>query len=114
MERAHAGTPTRARLRAAALAGLATAAVTLAAAAALSPAAQARPRVVCCFRVTVNIDGKVQGDYTKVDRTDSQGRYYYNWDGTGYGIAHLKSSILETDRGVATAFFGEVNEVTDF
>jgi len=34
-----------------------------------SPAAQARPLTVCCFRVTVEVSGAAQATYHRVDRT---------------------------------------------
>jgi len=85
----------------------------LAGAALGSPAAQARPTTVCCFRITVEVSGEAQALYTKVDRIDSQGSYDYLWGGTAYGLAHLQGSGLETDRGVAAGYLQELNKVTD-
>jgi hypothetical protein len=65
-----------------------------------SPAAQARPLTVCCFRVTVEVSGAAQATYHRIDPTDSQGNYDYGWEGTAYGIAHLQGSALRTDRGL--------------
>ena len=78
-----------------------------------SPAAQARPRIVCCFRVTVEVSGTARATYTRVDKTDSQGVYEYRWEGTAYGLAHLQGSALRTDRGVGAGYLLEENQVTD-
>jgi hypothetical protein len=61
MEKALVGTPpeTGGTARAAALVALAGIALLLGAAL-FSPAAQAQPRTVCCFRVTVEVSGAAQ------------------------------------------------------
>jgi hypothetical protein len=78
-----------------------------------SPAAQARPLTVCCFRVTVEVSGTARAIYTRVDKTDSQGVYEYRWEGTAYGLAHLQGSALRTDRGVEAGYLLEENQVMD-
>jgi hypothetical protein len=84
LEKALVGTPpeTGGAARAAALVVLAGIALLLGAAL-FSPAAQARPLTVCCFRVTVEVSGEAQATYTRVDKTDSQGDYDYTWGPTG-------------------------------
>ena len=111
MEKALVGETTAARRRAAlvALAGIAL----LLGAALFSPAARARPRTVCCFRVTGEVSGEAQATYTRIDKTDSQGDYNYNWEGTAYGLAHLQGSALRTDRGVGAGYLLEENRVTE-
>lgn len=82
-----------------------------------SPAAQARPRISCCFRTTVELTGRVEAFYTKVDPIDSQGQYSYTWEGAARGLAHLTRisdlKELQTDRGVATGRLEETNMVTN-
>jgi hypothetical protein len=79
----------------------------------LCPAAEARPDV-CCFRITVELTGQVEANYTKVDPTDSQGSYDYTWNGAARGLGHLQgSSGFQTDRGVETGFLDEQNFVTN-
>jgi hypothetical protein len=82
-------------------------------AALFSPAAQARPLTVCCFRVTVEVSGAAQATYTRVDRTDSQGKYDYGWEGTSYALAHLQGPALRTDRGLGAGYLREQNAVTE-
>ena len=115
VERSLLGTPpeTGGRARAAAVVVLAGIALLAGAAAVVSPAAQARPQSVCCFRVTVEVTGEVQTQYTRVDPIDDQGLYFYKWEGTAYGLAHLQGSVLVTDRAVAAGFLAEQNGVTD-
>lgn len=114
MEKPLIGTPseTGGAARAAALVVLAAMTV-FAGAALITPAAQAAPQTVCCFRITVEVAGEAQAQYTRVDPIDDQGRYFYKWDGTAYGLAHLRGSQLLTDRGVAAGYLAEQNEVTD-
>jgi hypothetical protein len=114
MERALVGT-SPVTVRAARAAGLVVLAgiALLLGAALFSPAAQAQPRTVCCFRVTVEVSGEAQATYRRVDKTDSQGDYDYRWDGTAYGLAHLQGSALRTDRGVGAGYLSEENRVTD-
>ena len=108
MEKALVGTPpeTGGVLRAAALVALAGMALMLGAAL-FSPAAQAGPRTVCCFRVTVEVSGAAQATYHRIDKTDSQGNYDYGWEGTAYGLAHLQGSALRTDRGLGAGYLRE-------
>src|SRR3954447_9447126 len=87
--------------------------ILFAATALVSPAAQARPHETCCFRITVEVTGEAQAQYTRVDPTDDQGKYFYKWDGTAYGLAHFQGSGLVTDRGVAAGYLEEQNGVTD-
>jgi hypothetical protein len=114
MEKALAGTPpeTGGAARAAVLVVL-TGIALLLGAALCSPAAQALPRTVCCFRVTVEVSGAAQATYHRIDKTDSQGQYDYGWEGTAYGIAHLQGSALRTDRGVGAGYLREQNQVMD-
>jgi hypothetical protein len=114
MEKARVGTPpaTGGAARAAALIVLASMALLLGAAL-FSPAAQARPRIVCCFRVTVEVSGTARATYRRVDPTDSAGQYDYTWEGTAYGLAHLQGSGLRTDRGVGAGYLLEENQVTE-
>jgi hypothetical protein len=83
----------------------------------ISPAAQARPRISCCFRTTVELTGHVEAFYSKVDPTDSQGQYAYTWEGEAHGLAHLTRisdlKELQTDRGVASGRLEETNMVTN-
>src|SRR2546423_13849264 len=113
MEKALAGTPeTGGAVRAAVLVLLAGLALLLGAGL-FSPAAQARVRTICCFRVTVEVSGAAQATYHRIDKTDSQGNYDYGWEGTAYGIAHLQGSALRTDRGVGAGYLREQNQVMD-
>jgi hypothetical protein len=114
MEKALVGTSpeTIGARRGAALVVLAGVALLLGAAL-FSPAAQARPLTVCCFRVTVEVSGTARAIYTRVDKTDSQGVYTYRWEGTAYGLAHLQGSALRTDRGVEAGYLLEENQVMD-
>ena len=114
MERALGGT-SRAPGGAARIAALVVLAVmaVFAGAAFVSPAAQARARTICCFRVTVEVSGAAQATYHRIDKTDSQGNYDYGWEGTAYGIAHLQGSALRTDRGVGAGYLREENQVTE-
>jgi hypothetical protein len=98
--------PTAALIVLATIAGLAGAGL-------VSPAAQARPQETCCFRITVEVTGQAEAQYRRVDPTDDQGNYDYEWDGTAYGLAHLQGSGLVTDRAVAAGYLKEQNAVTD-
>jgi hypothetical protein len=113
MEKALVGTPEIGRAaRAAVLVVLAGVALLLGAAL-FSPAAQARPLTVCCFRVTVEVSGIARATYRRVDPADSEGQYDYSWEGTAYGLAHLEGSALRTDRGVGAGYLLEENQVMD-
>src|SRR5947209_10864921 len=99
------------------LAALATGGIAVALTIALgatAPVARASTRTVCCFRITVKVSGTAYGDYQKFEMNADQGRYQYDWDGAAFGLAHLQSGILVTDRGVGVGSLVETNQVVDY
>jgi hypothetical protein len=97
-----------------ALAAVAGALLLLAGGALSAPAAGASPRTVCCFRITLKVSGSAFGHYKKFQENANEGDYQYSWDGVAYGIAHLQSDVLVTDRGVGAGDLLERNDVVDY
>src|SRR4051794_16314847 len=75
--------------------------------------AQATPRKVCCFKITLTVSGAVDANYTRVEPNDFVGEYRYHWSGAAYGIAHLVGDTLITDGGTAAGCLEEVDGVKD-
>jgi hypothetical protein len=73
-------------------------------------AAEAGAREVCCFRVTIDVNGSVDSDYGSSDPRHGdylEGLYFYGWSGTAYGLARWNGFTLSSERGVASGSLGE-------